>query len=194
MTNKKGTSESKLTNDCIVAAASETPSAAQSVPVPPTTDSPAGQTKPPTDKDLFAALIESLGSTSTEEKNAKRDDIFHRYLLNVISSHVVSSNYNILIIYDESRLVKSDADRIYSAVSALQDKKPLLVVVYSTGGSIASAYLIGKLCREYAKDRFVAVVPRQAKSAATLLCCAADEIHMGSLSELGPIDPQIVEF
>ena len=34
-------------------------------------------------------------------------------------------------------------------------------------------------------------VPRQAKSAATLLCCAADEIHMGSLSELGPIDPQI---
>ena len=34
-------------------------------------------------------------------------------------------------------------------------------------------------------------IPRQAKSAATLICCAADEIHMGSLSELGPIDPQI---
>src|SRR5262249_17564756 len=25
---------------------------------------------------------------------------------------------------------------------------------------------------------------------ATLICCGADEIHMGQLSELGPIDPQ----
>jgi hypothetical protein len=66
-----------------------------------------------------------------------------------------------------------------------------LLILYSTGGVIGSAYLIGKLCREYAKDKFAVVVPRQAKSAATLICCAADEIHMGSLSELGPIDPQI---
>ena len=50
---------------------------------------------------------------------------------------------------------------------------------------------MGKLGREHANENFVIVVPRHAKSAATLLCCAADEIHMGSLSELGPIDPQI---
>ena len=42
-----------------------------------------------------------------------------------------------------------------------------------------------------AKDRFLAVVPRRAKSAATLLALGADEIHMGLMSELGPIDPQI---
>ena len=68
------------------------------------------------------------------------------------------------------------------------------MVLTSTGGVIDSAYLIGKLCREYTKGKFVVVVPRQAKSAATLLCCAADEIHMGSLSELGPIDPQIEQL
>ena len=33
-------------------------------------------------------------------------------------------------------------------------------------------------------------VPRRAKSAATLISLGADEIHMGHLSELGPIDPQ----
>ena len=88
-------------------------------------------------------------------------------------------------------MVKSDADDIYSAVTTFEEPKPILLVLLSTGGAISSAYLIGKLCREYAHDKLVIVVPREAKSAATLLCCAADEIHMGSLSELGPIDPQI---
>ena len=88
-------------------------------------------------------------------------------------------------------MVKSDADHIYSAVANFEESKPILLVLRSTGGVIGSAYLIGKLCREYAQDKLVIVVPREAKSGATLLCCAADEIHMGSLSELGPIDPQI---
>ena len=103
----------------------------------------------------------------------------------------VVAKYNLLILYDEGQMVKSDADNIYNAVTAFSDKRPILLVLHSTGGEVASAYLIGKLCREYSNSKFVVVVPRQAKSAATLLCCAADEIHMGSMSELGPIDPQI---
>ncbi len=35
------------------------------------------------------------------------------------------------------------------------------------------------------------LVPRNAKSAATLICLGAKEIHMGVMSQLGPIDPQI---
>lgn len=88
-------------------------------------------------------------------------------------------------------MVKSDADRIYSATRSFTEEKPLLLVLHSNGGDVGSAYLIGKLCREYSHGKLVVVVPRRAKSAATLICCAADEIHMGSLSELGPIDPQI---
>jgi hypothetical protein len=38
---------------------------------------------------------------------------------------------------------------------------------------------------------FVAVVPRHAKSAATLLTLGADEIIMGNHAELGPLDVQI---
>jgi ClpP class serine protease len=91
-------------------------------------------------------------------------------------------------------MVKSDADQIYAAAAAFTEKRPIMLILYSTGGAIGSAYLIGKLCREYADKKLVVVVPRQAKSAATLICCAADEIHMGSLSELGPIDPQIEDL
>ncbi len=120
-----------------------------------------------------------------------RDKAIADYLASVLDDHPISQDYNVLILYDQGRMVRGDADNIYNSVTALSVSKPILLVLFSTGGSIASAYLIGKLCRESAKEKFVVVVPRQAKSAATLICCAADEIHMGSLSELGPIDPQI---
>ena len=37
-------------------------------------------------------------------------------------------------------------------------------------------------------------IPRRAKSAATLISLGANELHMGLLSELGPIDPQFGGF
>jgi hypothetical protein len=42
-----------------------------------------------------------------------------------------------------------------------------------------------------AKNKFVVAVPRKAKSAATLLALGADEIHLGLMSQLGPIDLQV---
>jgi len=35
-------------------------------------------------------------------------------------------------------------------------------------------------------------VPRHAKSAATMIALGADQVHMGLLSELGPVDPQVL--
>ena len=61
----------------------------------------------------------------------------------------------------------------------------------SHGGSIEPAYQISKLCKQYSHDKFVTAVPRYAKSAATLLAIGSDEIHLGPLGQLGPIDPQI---
>ena len=86
--------------------------------------------------------------------------------------------------------MRSDTDRIYKASTSCTSIKPILLLIDSPGGDIPSAYFIAKLCREYSKDRFEVVVPRRAKSAATLICCGADKIHMGGRSELGPIDPQ----
>lgn len=67
----------------------------------------------------------------------------------------------------------------------------MLLTLLSNGGTIESAYQISKLCRSFTKKKFIVTVPRQAKSAATLIALGADEIHMGSLSQLGPIDPQL---
>ncbi len=87
-------------------------------------------------------------------------------------------------------MARADADKIYTAINRFTKKKDIAVVLTSGGGQIEPAYLISKLCRESTKGKFVVVVPRRAKSGATLICCGADEIHMGQMSELGPIDPQ----
>lgn len=141
--------------------------------------------------DVYAAVFTGCDSGAKDEQQKHRGKIVSRYLQEIAGKYSVSKDYNIVVLFDDTRMVKGDADNIYNAVNEFADKKPLLLVLRSTGGDPAAAYLIGKLCRDYCAKKFVVVVPRQAKSAATLLSCAADEIHMGSLSELGPIDPQI---
>ena len=141
--------------------------------------------------DLVKDLIAGYGEAATDVAAKTCNKRISAYIKQEASKVSCYSKYNIIVLYDDSTLVKSDADNIYNAVTGFAEKKPLLLVLYSRGGSAASAYLIGKLCREYSNKNFIASIPRFAKSAATLITCAANEIHMGSLSELGPIDPQI---
>ncbi|MHA8060376.1 SDH family Clp fold serine proteinase [Aquirufa beregesia] len=141
--------------------------------------------------DVVKLLFEAYGDDGNDANISEFQEKFRLLINQEIESLAISKKYNIVILYDDSTMLKSDADKIYSAVTAFDKQNPVLMVLLSSGGVPGSAYLIGKLCREYSNGQFLVVVPRHAKSAATLLCCAANEIHMGSLSELGPIDPQI---
>jgi len=64
------------------------------------------------------------------------------------------------------------------------------LLIHSAGGDIDAAEKLVYMCRRRAKTLRV-IVPEYAKSAATLIALAADQILMGYASELGPIDPQI---
>ncbi|MCL6580724.1 MAG: ATP-dependent Clp protease proteolytic subunit [Firmicutes bacterium] len=64
----------------------------------------------------------------------------------------------------------------------------VVLVLDSPGGDIHAAYLLARLYRTHA-SKLTVVVPRFAKSAATLICLAADEIVMTRIAELGPLDP-----
>lgn len=141
--------------------------------------------------DLVRSLFEAYGPSGTDDVKKQSHDVLSGYLRQIAKRSGLLETYNLLVIHDGSSMVKGDADHIYSAITKFAEAKPLLLILYSNGGDAGSAYLIGQLCREYASGSFVVSVPRKAKSAATLLCCAADAIHMGSLSELGPIDPQL---
>lgn len=141
--------------------------------------------------DVMDSLFAAFGENKTENGERECPKIISQYFKDTFEENEIYQKYNVLILFDENSLIKGDSDRIYEAVTKFTETKPILMILYSSGGSAASAYLIGKLCREYADKEFHVAVPRFAKSAATMICCAANKIHMGSLSELGPIDPQI---
>lgn len=72
-----------------------------------------------------------------------------------------------------------------------ESNERLSVVIHNSGGDINSAYNLAHIFRRYGAQELVTVVPRWAKSAATLLACAGDRILMAPPAELGPLDPQI---
>lgn len=63
--------------------------------------------------------------------------------------------------------------------------------LYTRGGDVLTPWRLVQLVREYA-DELGVLVPFRAYSAGTLICLGADEIVMGKMGELGPIDPSVV--
>lgn len=70
---------------------------------------------------------------------------------------------------------------------------PLDLVLHSSGGNVHAAYKIGDVALTNADEQLGIIVPRRAKSAATLLGILGKEIFMGPLAEFGPLDTQISE-
>ena len=103
-------------------------------------------------------------------------------------------DYYWLFLYDGSNSISfTHSNRIYETIKSVNGSD-IAMLLYSSGSSIEPAYLISKTCKRKSKNKFVVSIPRNAKSAATLIALGANEIHMGMMSELGPIDPQIGGF
>ncbi len=86
-------------------------------------------------------------------------------------------------------IVDEDVQGLMEVVHGSKSKK-LDLILHSPGGSLDAAEGIVNYLREKFSDIRV-IVPQLAQSAATMICCAADEVMMGAHSSLGPIDPQI---
>jgi len=84
----------------------------------------------------------------------------------------------------------NDVGPIASVLDGIGRPDALLFVVTSDGGDAYAAEKIVHVCRQHTK-RLMVAVPDRAKSAGTIISLGADEIILGYLSELGPIDPQV---
>lgn len=104
----------------------------------------------------------------------------------------IGKNYRVIFLIqdDDYDISRNTLDDIYAVVKNGEKEKNILMILNSPGGYIGPAYFISTCCKEYS-NLFCVAVPRRAKSAATLITLGADQIHMGSITELGPIDPQI---
>jgi hypothetical protein len=69
-------------------------------------------------------------------------------------------------------------------------REAITLFLYTRGGDLLTPYRLVSLIREYCSV-FKVLIPFRAYSAGTLISLGADEIIMGKLSELSPIDPSV---
>jgi len=80
----------------------------------------------------------------------------------------------------------------WTSRAQMEPNKPIALLIDSPGGYSKSAYQTASLIRRRCGS-FTAVIPRYAKSAATLLALGARKIILNSDAELGPLDVQIFD-
>lgn len=142
--------------------------------------------------------VRNLPYVSELVEKASTDELLiamiEKEISEIVKEHDVLDKFEVMFIYDHAPLNRTHASAMYQGLSICKRNKDVLVVLKSVGGKVEPAYLMSKLCNRFKKNKFFVVVPAEAKSAATLFALGADEIHMGAMSELGPIDPQINDY
>jgi len=123
----------------------------------------------------------SQGHETRRELFIKLEEMLKRPIV----SFFTSFNYPVMI--DDN-----DANMLEGVLQKIDLSKGLVLFISSPGGNGLTSERIINICRSYSGTKeFWALVPGEAKSAATLICFGASKIIMGATSELGPVDPQI---
>lgn len=87
---------------------------------------------------------------------------------------------------------EGDADMLEEVLQVTDLSNGLCLILDSPGGDALAAERIVRICREYSAGKFEVMVPRRAKSAATMLAFGANRIYMTPTSTLGPIGTQVL--
>ncbi len=77
---------------------------------------------------------------------------------------------------------------IHQILESIGHQPVIDLFIYSRGGATIVPLPLVRLIRKYC-EKFGALVPFRAHSAATMICIGADEIYMTKKAELGPVDP-----
>lgn len=79
---------------------------------------------------------------------------------------------------------------LYQELAHIGKTKKIDLFLHSYGGAVDTPYKVVMLIREFCEE-FSVIVPFSAKSAASMIVLGADEVIMGPISELGPVDPLV---
>jgi len=99
-------------------------------------------------------------------------------------------NSKVLVYFSYTPLNDTILVPLYKELKENGHTKKIDLVLHSYGGAVDTPFKVVTLIREFC-DEFAVIVPFVAKSAASMLVLGADEVVMGPISELGPIDPLV---
>ena len=120
----------------------------------------------------------------------------HNKRLNLISKIEKELNAAVIcyITGDRENLstrIAPDVIRIFFRhLDQIGHQENICLFLYTRGGDVLTPWRLVNLIREYC-NKFSVLLPFRAYSAGTLICLGADQIIMGKMSELSPIDPSV---
>lgn len=88
-----------------------------------------------------------------------------------------------------STIAQDAVEVIYNNLRRIGKVEKIDLFLHTTGGFLEVPLKIVNIIREFSK-KFSVIIPYRAHSAGTLLALGADEIVMGKMAELTPVDPQ----
>lgn len=155
------------------------------VDAPDTKPVPAGTTKPVPGKSIYARVFDEISQTSSTRTPLlqRLGDAFNG---RSVVAYYTSFNHDV-------EINDPDVAMMEDVLIGTDASKGLTLIVCSPGGSALAAERLVNVCRQYSNDDFEVIIPKQAKSAATLVSFGSNKIYMSRTSELGPVDPQIFQ-
>jgi len=116
----------------------------------------------------------------------------YRRLQKSLDDKYVAVSFFVMFGHPRVYLDDGDVDMLEEVLQNTNlDGKQLLLILTAPGGLALTAERIITICRTFSPNGYNVVIPKQAKSAATMICMGAKQLFMSATSELGPIDPQI---
>ncbi len=146
---------------------------------------------------IISQLIAELQKNQNHNTSIERCKTIIKDIENVLDKRVIvyfsseTGNDNSSMISDEDVFI------IENLLSIPSTKKDLALILHSGGGFALSAERIIDVCRNYCAQKndgskFFVLVPKKAKSAATIVALGADKVYLRDTAELGPVDPQFI--
>ena len=119
-----------------------------------------------------------------------------RYQRQTIIKQIQAHTGRRLICYvsgSQCMISENDTMPFVDLLHHVQPGESVELLLHTTGGSIDAAEKLIRMVRStVGETEFRIIVPEFAKSAGTLMVLGADRVVMSDMSELGPIDPQMV--
>lgn len=148
------------------------------------------------EQSILSDLLAEVATAGNYGTSEKRSRILVSEIENLLDKRTVFYFASEVGTDQGSWVTDEDAFVIENLLSVPQEKKDLVLVLHSGGGQAIAAERIIDVCRSYCKkrspdDQFYVLVPKKAKSAATILALGAHKVFLRETAELGPVDPQM---
>lgn len=148
-------------------------------------------------KSVFSKLLAELQENKNHNISIERCKQIIKELEQKLDKRVISYFASEVGADSSSMINDEDVFIIENLLSIKSDKKDLVLILHSNGGYALSAERIIEICRDYCNrknddSKFIVIIPKKAKSAATIVALAADKVYLRNTAELGPVDPQFM--